>query len=1433
MAEELVVKFTFVQDGLDRIRTAIDATKDALNGLGYDANELEGAFDNVRGVLDDVSGSLKNVSESSKNTGKALKDAGNTASTAFDEAAARVAELQKKYAELQRDIAAGEKSPDTVFPLTQQQSEEIIAVNKAQTASIVGEVKQRNKQVSDLEKQRLKDHEDALKINAQMDKDWATARSRLDAVQAKRTKQETDEENRLMNVRAESMMRAQREADNFAQKQENIITQRYALYDVASTYRAIALGIAAAGTAASVAFASQESAFTSVERIASGSSEQISGLRDELTALSTEIPVSFQELSRIASLGAALDIPAASLASFTETVAMFSATTGVTAEATATAFGKISSYLNLSQDEFDNLGSAILRAGNISVATEEQIVKFSEALALPGAKANLSAEQIVAMAGTLASFGNINVEGAGSAVSRVFEGINMAVAQGGEELQKYASIAGMTAGQFATAWETDAGRAFNSMISGLRNVENLDVALANLGVTNERERRILSALVTQFDAYSRIQGEVSSAWREGTYMSESYGLVLDDLASQFQILINAFTNTAAAVGSVIAPALSVIISLTTDILVAFQNLINNPIGQWFVTVAGGIAVLVGAFAAYKTIAALSTASTYALFTAQDALAKVKLRDGILGLIGALFGYKGAADGATASTYNLSGAFRVLGAVTIIGAILQIIMTILTDLGGTAINLGNFVNFLADTFYNLGGAAWFLISAASPLLGLLVGLTTLLSGAGNPGDALRGLATNMIDWGNSMKEAETPVTDLGYNIEDLTGYFNDVVESSAPAASGIDDVGNSAEKAAEKVRTLVDYTSDLVGVLNRSFELRFTRQESLDAVNESWNELNKNLKESQAEVASLTADKALREYWLGVAEAYGDTIRAGQLRAELLEIENNLTKAQNKASRSLEGTSDAAIDNRRKIRDLIGGYQKYIQSLATSGAEQGEINSEIIRSRQEFISQASALGFSRAEVEKYAQAFDDMSIIVDRVPRDVNVAFNANPALQALAEFEAKLAESERMAKSAANGINGALSSIGRDIPKPQFWWEVPLGEGDFQVEQPKLRRQTPGRITDRPKPIQEWDIESLPITQGLEARDILFPFINQSAKIFESGKWLMEQLFPRKAEINKLANSFSGGAGKMLSQGIGGSIDPNIIPNALLGQLGPSVKSANTVATKTGDQFTSTITRTSSASAISSGITAQLGPSVRGAVNVGSSSGSQFTSSISSRSNAGALGSSIAGQLGPSVGSASNVGSSSGSSFTSSVSRSSDAGGMNNAIYNNVGNARNAGAYAGAQAALWFNANFNAVLGSLSGALSAVWRFVGGRDGNPLTPWAEGGYTGPGGKYEPAGIVHKGEYVVPKKYVNQSTGRPDVNYLHKITKAKAAPRTMSYANGGMVTGGQMIVSLSAEDRALLRTVGGSGEVILYANNEAIARSANAGNRNIVAMGGRP
>lgn len=55
--------------------------------------------------------------------------------------------------------------------------------------------------------------------------------------------------------------------------------------------------------------------------------------------------------------------------------------------------------------------------------------------------------------------------------------------------------------------------------------------------------------------------------------------------------------------------------------------------------------------------------------------------------------------------------------------------------------------------------------------------------------------------------------------------------------------------------------------------------------------------------------------------------------------------------------------------------------------------------------------------------------------------------------------------------------------------------------------------------------------------------------------------------------------------------------------------------------------------------------------------------------------------------------------------------------------------------------------------------------------FAGGGYTGSGGKYEPAGVVHRGEFVFTK----EATSRIGVGNLYRMMKG--------YATGGYVGGG--------------------------------------------------
>lgn len=71
-----------------------------------------------------------------------------------------------------------------------------------------------------------------------------------------------------------------------------------------------------------------------------------------------------------------------------------------------------------------------------------------------------------------------------------------------------------------------------------------------------------------------------------------------------------------------------------------------------------------------------------------------------------------------------------------------------------------------------------------------------------------------------------------------------------------------------------------------------------------------------------------------------------------------------------------------------------------------------------------------------------------------------------------------------------------------------------------------------------------------------------------------------------------------------------------------------------------------------------------------------------------------------------------------------------------------------------------------------------------------GGYTGPGGKYEPAGIVHRGEYVIPQEGVNNPKLQPLINIIEtarlnrSLSSTSLNPALMTISqSGGFSSGG--------------------------------------------------
>src|SRR5690606_19478232 len=139
------------------------------------------------------------------------------------------------------------------------------------------------------------------------------------------------------------------------------------------------------------------------------------------------------------------------------------------------------------------------------------------------------------------------------------------------------------------------------------------------------------------------------------------------------------------------------------------------------------------------------------------------------------------------------------------------------------------------------------------------------------------------------------------------------------------------------------------------------------------DLNREIKNLNGDIKGLQADKALQEYFLGVANQYGDSKRATQIkdrireldqeiadsRAEIAEKQREAAKATAEAnketqsqSKTLTGNSAEALNNRNTIRDLVAQYQDHIKALADSGLSEDQLRIQTEQLRQDFINQAT-------------------------------------------------------------------------------------------------------------------------------------------------------------------------------------------------------------------------------------------------------------------------------------------------------------------------------------------------------------------------------------------------------------------------------------------------------------------------------------------------
>ena len=397
-------------------------------------------------------------------------------------------------------------------------------------------------------------------------------------------------------------------------------------------------------------FADYDDAITQLSRTSGLTGKDLDAMKASLADLSNVLGLSETDVANIASSVAAYGVTGVKDISGVTKVAsqMQVAFENVSAEDAAASIAKFSNITGLSMNDVDKLGSCIAGLENDSAALASQIMEVNNRIGGMGAAVGMTAPEISAWSTTMIS-GGMSAELAGSNFTKFQGELSAACSQGGEAVQGFADVAGMSADEFIQLYKTDATGATEAFLKGLNRIEDgggsVVSVLDDLNLGGTEQVRMMQILMAAADdtgkGYSDLDKYMSIANDEfdrGKALQEEFDEASKSVGFAIQKVVSELKDTSDAIGNALKPAIVDIADKFTDWLGKVQTFVQEhpKVVQGItgiVTAAmafGGVALVVGKF--ISAIGGIHSGIGDAIKGVSEFMSKIGGLNGVLGLL---------------------------------------------------------------------------------------------------------------------------------------------------------------------------------------------------------------------------------------------------------------------------------------------------------------------------------------------------------------------------------------------------------------------------------------------------------------------------------------------------------------------------------------------------------------------------------------------------------------------------------------------------------------------------------------------------------------------------------------------------------------------------------------------------------------------------------
>ncbi|MFB8368588.1 phage tail tape measure protein [Pseudarthrobacter sp. NPDC055928] len=756
-------------------------------------------------------------------------------------------------------------------------------------------------------------------------------------------------------------------ADTYLGKMVQSANKNREAWDTAGTTM-LGFGAAAVGGLALAGKAAMdwESAWAGVTKTVDGTPAQMDELEGSLRNLAKTLPSTHEEIAAVAEAAGQLGVKREDVVGFTKTMVDLGETTNLSADEAATSIAQISNVMGTMEREgskgVERFGATLVALGNAGASTEAEILEMAKRIAGAAKLVGASESDVLALSNAMASLG-IEAQLGGGVISRVMQRMYGDVKAGGEGLDRLAEVAGVSAKEFATAFETDPVRAVDMMVKGFGRIKdeggNVIDTMSDLGIKGTEETGVILRLAGAGDILTDSLKLGDSAWQSNSALAEEAAKRYETTESKVKVAWNNIKDAAIEAGAVLLPLIAGVAESVAGMASAFGSL-PDPVKGVLSVLGGVVGVAALGAGAFLTLTPKILDSVQAFNTLAPAGSKAATAMGKVG--------------------KAAGAAGALAAVTLIFAKLaesDYMSKIDTGMGKVS-------NALAEVATNGPGAGsaldeLFKDRDGGDLINTVDSLDSAIKRTFN-----KDAGQTFNDWGEGLINGMTGVEGSSQILE---GSFKRLDTGLAELVSG----GNAedAAKTFEQIKKVADEQGVSVEDLAAKFPEYADALKAAEAASKTAAAEGKNLDGALTDVGAAAEasaeqteeiEKALEDVGLAADGTVADLskftdalVNAGLLNLSARDAARGfeeamvgLTESIAANGRTLDITTAAGRANEAALDAIAGAGFRSTQAMAANGASQADLQYSLERTHSGLKAAAEQFGLTDEEANTLAR-----------------------------------------------------------------------------------------------------------------------------------------------------------------------------------------------------------------------------------------------------------------------------------------------------------------------------------------------------------------------------------------------------------------------------------------------------------------------------------